>query len=105
VAAKPTSEGHDVNTRASDPPIKITREIPLYWVLSVVAAIVGQGALVWFTQKSQGDLIAQQNESIKQLTAELRAVTTDLNTGRVKDLEHDLKIADHERRLATLEKR
>jgi hypothetical protein len=96
---------HPVSTRASDPPIKITREIPLPWVLSVVAAIVAQGAVVWFTQKSQGELITQQSESIKALAVELRAVTNDLNTGRVKDLEHDLKLADHERRLGTVEAR
>lgn len=98
------------HTRANDPsPMKITREIPLPWLIGIIAAGFLQAALMYFKQESQGEAIAKltntQTDEIKKLTAEVRQLSVDIGAKNLKDVEHDLKIADHERRILTLEAR
>lgn len=97
------------HTRANDPPMKITREIPLPWLIGIVAAGFLQATLMYFKQEAQGEAITKltttQTLAIEKLTAEVRQLSTDIGAKNLKDVEHDLKIADHERRVLTLEAR
>lgn len=83
--------------RSSDPPIKVTREIPLWGILSVAAAICGQAAIVWFTQKEQGRLLNEAIGQIQQMRAEMSSLT-------LKNVEYRYEISDLQRRVSNLEK-
>lgn len=85
-------------SRREDPPIKITREIPLWGVLGVVATIIGQAAVVWFTQKEQG-------AQLVQVISELRQVTDSIRQSDVRNERHELKIEDLQRRVQALEQK
>lgn len=78
-------------------PFTITRSLPLYWLLSVLAAMIMQAAVVYFAQQRQGELI-------QAMTGELKQVVQAVNTSNVKDVEHDFRLSDHERRLQALER-
>lgn len=85
--------------RADDAvPIKVTRDIPLPWLITVVAGIVIQAVLTWQGQQDQGKLI-------ERLTVEVREMRALLGRGDVKFVEHDMKLADHERRIQAQEAR
>ena len=90
----PETEHH----RPDDGPVTITRAIPLTWVLSVLAAIVAQAAVVYFTQQRQGELL-------QAMAIELKQVSTTVSNSGTKDVEHDFRLADHERRLQALERK
>lgn len=92
-----SQETHDMtHTRSDDPPIKITREIPMPWLIGIIGAGFLQAVLVYYKQDAQA-------EAIVKLTAEVRQLSTDIGSKNLKDVEHDLKIADHERRILSLE--
>ena len=97
------------HTRSDDPPVKITREIPLPWLVGIVAAGFLQAALMYFKQETQGAAIEKlslsQTEEIRKLSTQVQQLSTDIGTKNLKDVEHDLKIADHERRVLSLEAR
>lgn len=91
-------EPHDMtHIRADDhPPLKVTREIPLPWLIGIVGAGFLQATLVYYKQDDQ-------TKQISALSAEVRQLSVDIGTKNLKDVEHDLKIADHERRILSLE--
>lgn len=92
-------ENSTMNHRPTDGhPVKITREIPLPWLIGVVFGLIVHAATLWFSQKAQGD-------AIKDMTIELRELRSAAAAGGLKTVEHDIKIADHERRLQILEVR
>lgn len=78
-------------------PFTITRAIPLWGLLTVLGALIGQGVVVYFAQQRQGELILA-------MTVELKQVVQAVNTSNVKDVEHDFRLSDHERRLQVLER-
>lgn len=78
--------------------ITITRSIPLPWVLSVLAAIAAQATVVYFTQQRQGEILQTVAVEVKQLSSIV-------NTQASGKIEQDFKIADHERRLTTIERK
>ena len=82
--------------RAGDPPLKVTREIPLPWLISIVAGLAFQGVTVWLGQQSQG-------QAIRDMSTELRELRTEARAGGLKTVEHELKLSDHERRITALE--
>lgn len=84
--------------RPDDGPVTITRSIPLTWVLSVLAAVIGQAAVVYFTQQRQGELL-------QDMARELKAVSATVSASSSKDVEHDFRLSDHERRLQSIERK
>jgi hypothetical protein len=91
-------EALDMKQRAEDPPLKITREIPLPWLIGLGVGLIVQAVTVWVGQQAQG-------QAIKDMTVELRELRAAAAAGGLKTVEHDLKLADHERRLQVLEQR
>lgn len=83
--------------RNTDPPVKITREIPLPWLIGIVVSLIVQAVMVWVGQQAQGD-------AIKALTVEVKELRTAAAAGGLKTVEHDLTLKDHERRLQVLER-
>lgn len=89
--------------RQSDPPIHIDRKIPLWGLLGVLGIISLQAVLMYIEQREQGStlrgIILNQTETNKQLTE----LAKELGNKNLKDVEHDLKLADLERRTAAVE--
>lgn len=87
----------DGRRRNSDPPVKITREIPLPWLIGIVVGLIVQAVTVWIGQQTQG-------KAVDGLTVEIKELRAAAAQGGIKTVEHDLKIIDHERRIQTLER-
>lgn len=85
------------NHRPNDPPVKITREIPLPWLIGIVVSLIVQAVMVWVGQQNQGD-------AIKALTVEVKELRQAAAAGGIKTVELDLTLKDHERRLQVLER-
>ena len=90
---------HMAHTRHEDPVgLKVSREIPLPWLIGIVAAGFLQAALVYYKQDAQAEQIAK-------LIKEVQTLSTALSGKDLKDLEHDLKIADLQTRMADVQSR
>lgn len=87
-----------MRTRNDDPPVKITREIPLPWLAGVLFTLIFNGISVWLGQQSQA-------KALDGLTTEVRELRAAAAQGGLKTVEHDLKLVDHERRIQVLETR
>lgn len=89
--------------RSEDPPVKITREIPLPWLITCIAVIAGQALLMWTGQREQAAAIAQLGAQMSEQTKQINALSEKVGVGNLKDLEHDLKLNDFSRRIGDLE--
>ncbi len=87
----------------SDSRLRVIKEVPLTWIISGFLVIIGQAGAVYYAQQQQGAAIAQQSEAIRDLVQQVRALSTELSGKNLKDVEHDLRIADHERRMLQIE--
>jgi hypothetical protein len=95
----------EANLDCQDSPLRIKWEVPLPWLIGGIVLICFQSAVVYFGQIRQGELILDQSAKIAELSKKLGEVSTLIGTNNVKDVEHDLKLADHERRLQIAEMR
>jgi hypothetical protein len=81
----------DMHTRSDDPPIKVTREIPLPWLIAIVMGLIVQAVTIW--------------NSVNALTVEVKELRVTTATGSLKTVEHEVQLADVLRRLAAVETR
>jgi predicted RND superfamily exporter protein len=87
--------------RADDvTPVKITREIPLWGLVSAIGLFAAQAVALYYGQIALTKTQTEQTESIKQLTAEVKSLSNSIQANNVKDVEHDLKLNDLERRVS-----
>lgn len=84
-------------------PVRIKWEVPLPWLLGVLAIIVAQAGIVYFGQIRQAEILVEQGATIKDVLRQVRDLSALISSNNVKDVEHDMKIADHERRLQAAE--
>jgi hypothetical protein len=85
--------------------IRIEWKVPLTWLIGSLGIICGQAAIVYFSQIRLGEKFEEQNATIKDLTKQMREMNQLIGSTNIKDIEHDLKLSDHERRLQNLESR
>lgn len=99
------NEGHDMmHTRESDTaPIKVTREIPLWALVSALGAFAMQAVALYYGQIDLAKTQAAQTESIRNLTNEVRTLSAAIGAKDMKDLEHDYKIRDLDGRVTKTE--
>lgn len=76
--------------------VRVTRELPLAWILTLVGSIAAQAILLWAGQREQGQQLMQLTDSVRTMSADVKPVS-------IKVTEHDVRIADHERRLQACE--
>lgn len=88
-----------VHTRHEDPAgLKVSREIPLPWLVGIIAGVFMQAALMYYQLNAMVEAQTKTTVEIKELRATL-------NTKDLKDLEHDIKIADLQTRMNAIELR
>lgn len=83
--------------------ITIDRKIPLWGILSLLAAIAAQGGIVWSGQREQAVEMRHQSEQIKGLAIQVERLGAQLATKDSKDIEQDLRLNELSRRVLTLE--
>lgn len=91
---------HDMaHTRHEDPAgLKVSREIPLPWLIGIIGTIFLQAALVYFKQDSQAETLLKLSEQVK-------GISSALGSKDLKDLEHDIRIADLQTRMSDVQAR
>lgn len=87
-----------MRNRNDDPPVTVTRSIPLPWLISMSAFLVAHAALLWFGQQNTA-------QAVKDMASDIRELRSDARQGGLKTVEHELKLSDHERRIQVLEAR
>lgn len=85
--------------------ITIDRKIPLWGILTLVAAMISQAALVWSGQREQAIEMRHLSEQTRLLAIEVKALTTQSATKDGKDIEQDLRINELSRRVLSIETR
>ena len=89
----------ETHHRMGDPdPVRITREIPLAWLIGVVAGLIVQAVTLYIGQQAQ-------SEAIRVLSAEVKELRAVVQNGTLKDVEYGLRLDDHERRVTAIESR
>ena len=89
----------ETHHRLSDPePVRITREIPLAWLVGVVVGLIVQAVTLYVGQQTQA-------EAIRVLSSEVKELRVAVQAGSVKDVEYGLRLDDHERRMQVVESR
>lgn len=96
------------HVRPDDPPIvKITREIPLPWLIAGVIAFVFNTAQSWQANDALKTKLTEQSEKVEKLTDKIERtnvlVTADGGVRAQKDFEHDTQLKQLESRLIQLE--
>lgn len=85
--------------RLGDPePVRITREIPLVWLVGGVVGLIVQAVTLFIGQQAQ-------SEALRVLSGEVKELRVLVQNGSVKDVEYGLRLDDHERRMQTVESR
>lgn len=80
-----------------DPPLKVTREIPLWGVLSVVGALGAQAVALYYGQQA---LVQKMSE----VTAEVRALSAASRQADVDRVQARYQLDDLARRVGELER-
>lgn len=85
--------------------LRVDRTIPLWGIISIGLAMLGQGVMLWQGQRETA--IEQRNMATKveALTEAIKAMDTQGRLKETKDVARDALIADHERRVTRLETR
>jgi predicted transcriptional regulator len=76
--------------------LRVTREVPFPWLVGLVAVGIANAAVMYYKQ-------SEQDKKLSDLLSEIRQLSASVSQGNLKDVEHDLKIADIQRRLIALE--
>ena len=77
---------------------RISREIPLPWLVGMAGFLLVQSVTVWLGQQRMSEDVAELKTTIREINDRSQAIVG-------KDIEHTLKIIEIERRLSTLETR
>jgi hypothetical protein len=83
--------------RSGDPAlVRVTRDIPLPWLIGVSAGLLVQAVILFVGQQTQ-------SESTRALISEVKELRVLVQQGTVKDVEYGLRLDDHERRMTAIE--
>jgi uncharacterized integral membrane protein len=95
-----TNQDEDMTLRNQ---LKITLDVPLVWLLSLALGVAAWAAHVWLLQEKRADTIARMAAQLVEQSKQINELTLQLSTKNLKDVEHDLKLVHHERRIGGLE--
>lgn len=84
--------------RSGDPPVKITREIPLPWLVSTIAVVAFQAILLW----SKAD---QTFNKQSEIATDVRMVREKVEAINGRSIELKAQMDSLERRVSQLENR
>lgn len=97
--------GGEMEQRANDAAsISVDRKIPLWGILCLMGAFVGQGVLLWAGSREQAIESRYMAAKISDLTVEVKSLATQIGDKSTKDLSQDSEIKDAMRRIEALER-
>lgn len=83
--------------------VKVTREIPMWGLITAFAAFVFQTVVGWQAQVAANENISRLVLELKETRVELRELNGKVGLANITDVKHDMLLIDVERRLQTLE--
>ena len=98
-----TQPGDMVHRDEQDRPIRISREIPLPWLLGMLGALALQAIAIYYGQQEHARLLVTQQRSIESASAEIKIVAQGISTVNLSIVKHDMQIDDMRSRLSQIE--
>lgn len=99
-----TDDSQRMGLRVSDnAPFKITREIPLPWLVAGLVAFAGQAIGVYYNQQNLASQLTTQTADIKLLAAKIDTVIDKRNEDTVKTIQRDNRTERNTDRISALE--
>lgn len=103
-AGDTTPGGLDAGAPTVIPPVRITRDLPLWAILTVIAGIVGQGVALYYGQQSLGQNVQQQSARTAELSVEVRALSASITRSDLDRAATKFAVDDLARRVGELER-
>jgi nitrate/nitrite transporter NarK len=100
-----TQGGDNMQVRSSDEGGNVgpaLRQIPVTWLASLAIGLVGHAITMWVAVEKNIDATVRASVAVQDLAKETRELRVEIGRNNSKDIEHDYKLADHERRLGEL---
>lgn len=85
--------------------VKITREIPLWGIVSVLGAFAAQAIGLYYSNQSLAKAFEQQSVQLTVVANDVRAINAEINKGNLRSVEVSMNLDDIKRRLQMLEDR
>lgn len=83
--------------------IKITREVPLWSLLTGLALVAAQAGLLYSNQLHQADTLRDQADSIKGFTLQIENLSKQISDANLKVAGYEFRITSLETRLSNVE--
>lgn len=88
---------------APQQPIRITREIPLWGIVTGLLALTGQGIALYYGQQSQAQEMARQGAKQAEMAVDIRGIASDIQKSSLETAKLTYEVAGIQQRLAVLE--
>lgn len=85
--------------------VKITREIPLWGIVSVLGAFAAQAIGLYYSNQGLAKAFDQQGTQLTAVASDVRAINTEINRGNLRSVEVTMGMEDIKRRVQLLEDR
>ncbi len=92
-----------MHRRGDEPFIKISREVPLWSIVTGLGGILLQAVLLYSNQLHQSDTLVAQALTIKEMAAQIGALSTQIGDANIKATGYEVRITELERRLTFVE--
>lgn len=83
--------------------LRVSREIPLWGIITALAIFAGQAISVYYNQVAQGKDLATVQQTATRIDSKLESVVTAQTELKLKDVERDMRITMLTNRIAVLE--
>lgn len=84
-------------------PVHITREIPLWGILTVLGAFAGQAVALYYSNAGLAKSFDEQNAKLTSVAADVRAINAELNQNNVRNAQSGYRLDDLTRRVTAIE--
>lgn len=86
----------DVVGRDQEGHVRISRTIPLQWLMGGLLVVIGQAIAMYYGQQRLSD-------SVRDIQIELKAINLSIVSTNTKSVEHGIRLTDMERRVTSIE--
>lgn len=85
------------------PRLRVTREVPLWGILSLLGVVAGWGVSSYYGQVEQAKELTRQGVRQIEMVSDLRAIGTRIQESTLKTVELSFQVSNLEQRIRTLE--
>jgi hypothetical protein len=84
-------------------PVHITREIPLWGIITVLGAFAGQAVALYYSNAGLAKSFEEQNTKLTSVAADVRAINAELNQNNLRNAQSGYRLDDLTRRVTAIE--